>query len=68
VSGEADDPDAVLGVTVADELADVHRACGGHVGAAGIADVCVVFTDDRLGVRAVMGHQSVERVGHVGLP
>jgi len=65
VPREADEHDALVVVALASELADVDHAGGGHVGCPGVADVRVVLPHQGLGLRAVVGQQAVQRVGHV---
>ena len=53
---------------LAHELSDVDLASPRHLGEPGVADVRVVLPDDDAARRAVtiqVGHEVVERVGHV---
>src|SRR5205807_1920073 len=62
---ETDQYDFLVRVRLADELADIHLTLVGHVGETGIADVRVVFPDNRLCTGPMMSHQALERFGHV---
>src|SRR5262249_24233288 len=68
MAGKADQDHVILPMSFAHKLAHVDHSLLGHIGEASVANMRVVFPNNRLGPRAMMLHEAFQRFDHVPIP